>query len=141
MPNPVFRYFHESGAVPTRVLADEAQPFLDAKLDDGTPKYIETTFRAWWDSGVSAESAAAWQVDADPGEFWSDIVDPETQAVQTIACSLETGEPIEIAAEPEVTDPATEATPESQASEATPAPAEPEVTGTTEVPSTEAAAS
>lgn len=117
-----FRYFKEGDAVAEngqilRVLSDNAAPYLlekltDGKLecpegvtadeartkteDDGTVfKYKEVTFKDWWDHAVAEDTKAKSLDGASEGEFWSEIADPKTGEVGTVACSLETGEPIE----------------------------------------------
>jgi hypothetical protein len=117
-----FRYFKEGDSVAEngqilRVLSDNATPYLLEKLADGKLecpegstaddvrikaeaegtafKYKEVTFKDWWDHAVADDTKAKSIDGAAEGEFWSEIADPKTGEAGTVACSLETGEPIE----------------------------------------------
>lgn len=171
-----FRYFKQGDALENngqtlRVVAEHVRPYLIEKVthdnlevpEGKTPaearaeaeaagvifKYKEVTFKDWYD-GLAKDTIAKGLEGADAGEFWSEVRDPATEEYAVIACSLETGEPVEkgeakepapeTAAEaPAESEPAvgTEATPEP-ASEATEAPVETE--SAPEQPATEAQA-
>jgi len=96
-----FRYFKEGDAIEQkgqilRVLDANAQTWLDAKLENGEPKYKEVPFTQWWDDAVADDTKALVREGADEGEFWAEIEDMlNPGSVITIACSLETGEPID----------------------------------------------
>lgn len=96
-----FRYFKEGDAIEQkgqilRVLDANAQTWLDAKLENGEPKYKEVSFTQWWDDAVADDTKALVREGADEGEFWAEIEDMlNPGSVITIACSLETGEPID----------------------------------------------
>ncbi len=85
----IFRYF-KSGDVVERVLAVNAAPY-EAEAE----KWTESTFKDWWDTSVAEDTKAKSLDGAAQGEFWSEIMDPVTNEYEKIACSLETGEPIE----------------------------------------------
>lgn len=84
-----FRYFKSNNIV-ERVLADNAAPYEAEK-----EKWAESTFKDWWDTSVAEDTKAKSLDGAAEGEFWSEIADPKTGEAGTVACSLETGEPIE----------------------------------------------
>jgi hypothetical protein len=132
-----FRYFKEGASVEQkgqilRVLDANAQTWLDAKLENGEAKYTETTFQEWWSEAVADDTKAVALEGADEGEFWAEIEDAQTPgSVITIACSLETGEPLDeeaaaapVEAEAEAEGTEAPAAPEAAASEAEQAPAE-----------------
>lgn len=84
-----FRYFKSNDLV-ERVFADNAAPYEAEK-----EKFAESAFKEWWETSVADDTKAKSLDGAAAGEFWSEITDPKTGEFATVACSLETGEPIE----------------------------------------------
>lgn len=125
---PFFRYFADKSdnapaSAVSRVVAAYARPYILAlqnhteapQAEGKTPeetrfemeadgkgpafKWIEVEFKTWWENAVAPDSKVLWTEGADAGEFWAEVVDPATGNVVTIACSTETGEPVEEDAE------------------------------------------
>lgn len=96
-----FHYIKEGDSVDqsgqiTRVTENHIQSYLDEKLENGEPKYKEVTFKDWWDDAVADDTKALVTKEANAGEFISEIEDPENAgSVIAVACSLETGEPVD----------------------------------------------
>ena len=66
----------------------------ETKLADGSPKWVEATFREWWDTSVADDTKSALTTSAPEGSFYSEIEDPQdTTKTIMLVCSLETGEP------------------------------------------------
>ncbi len=130
MSDPVFRYF-KSGDVRERVFADDCATFLTATNEDGSLKWVETTFQDWHET-QSADVLAKELESAEPGEFWSELPGHDVP----VACSLETGEPIELTDEEIASQTETTEDAPSDSPEATPAQSEaaPESTDPVEAP-------
>lgn len=123
---PFFRYFADKTdnapqSAVHRVIAAYARPWVlahdngsEAAAEEGKTweqirfdleaagrgfRWAEVEFKTWWENAVAPDSKAAWVDGAASGEFWAEVVDPGTGSVVTIACSLESGEPVEKDAE------------------------------------------
>ena len=60
----MFLYFKEGDSAENkgqtlRVLEENSAPYLEAKLDNGEPKYKTVLFSDWWDD-LSDETKEAW---------------------------------------------------------------------------------
>lgn len=132
----LFRYFLQVAGTGKgrvhRAIDGEEGTFLERKAKDGSPKYTETTFEAWYAQQDEAHKAA-WTEGAPEGMFYGLDVEEGRMLL-----SLATGEPADVSELPEGTEQpqdsvmttdapegAEEAAAE-QTSDTTDAPAEPE---------------
>lgn len=87
----LFRYFRQLAGTGKfrihRALDEEALPFYERKLKDGTPKYEEVTFADWWAAMPEDEKADRLK-DVPEGTFSGLAVEEGV-----ILCLLTTGEP------------------------------------------------
>lgn len=140
-----FRYFKDvtlETVTIVRVLSENAGEYENARLDNDDRKFADVTFAEWW-ATLSDDAKGASMTECDPGEFWSEV--HQNGEVVNLACSLETGEPIEepagVAEEAPAPVDASEAPAAEAPVEGAEAPATPEAVPAAEVPASEAVAS
>lgn len=99
MFNTLFKYFYQIAGAGRgryhRILSEEAMPYFEKLMNDGSPKYKEVTFKEWFAEMPEADKAKKME-GAPEGMFYGFDVQEGRMLL-----SLETGEPADVSELPE----------------------------------------